>query len=39
VLLFHDDSPVTPRALERLLPEWKAAGLTFARLPGWEAGR
>ncbi|SFC98313.1 Peptidoglycan/xylan/chitin deacetylase, PgdA/CDA1 family [Thiohalospira halophila DSM 15071] len=39
VLLFHDDSPVTPRALERLLPEWKAAGLTFARLPGWEVGR
>ena len=37
VLLFHDDSPVTPRALEQLLPEWKAAGLTFAVLPGWDS--
>jgi peptidoglycan/xylan/chitin deacetylase (PgdA/CDA1 family) len=39
VLLFHDDSPVTPRALERLLPEWQAAGLNFATLPGWEPER
>jgi len=37
VLLFHDDSLATPQALERLLPEWKAAGLTFAVLPGWDS--
>ena len=36
VLLFHDDSPATPGALARLLPEWRAAGLRFAHLPGWE---
>ncbi|MGM0413113.1 MAG: hypothetical protein ACQERG_07350, partial [Pseudomonadota bacterium] len=36
VLLFHDDSPATPGALARLLPEWRAAGLRFSVLPGLE---
>ncbi|MFP4131474.1 polysaccharide deacetylase family protein [Thiohalospira sp.] len=39
VVLFHDDSPATPLALEELLPAWQAAGLSFATLPGWEVAR
>jgi peptidoglycan/xylan/chitin deacetylase (PgdA/CDA1 family) len=32
ILLFHDDAPSGIAALEKILPEWRAAGLTFAPL-------
>lgn len=33
ILLFHDDAAVAADALEVLLPEWRAAGFSFAELP------
>lgn len=32
IFLFHDDAPSGVAALERILPEWRAAGLAFAPL-------
>lgn len=32
IVLFHDDSDTAGLALDRLLPEWKERGLTFATL-------
>lgn len=33
VILMHDDNDATLQALERLLPEWRAAGFTLRALP------
>lgn len=32
IVLFHDDGDTAGQALDRLLPQWKAQGLTFATL-------
>jgi peptidoglycan/xylan/chitin deacetylase (PgdA/CDA1 family) len=32
ILLFHDDQPASPTALDELLPRWRGAGFEFATL-------
>jgi hypothetical protein len=33
VVLMHDDNAATHAALERMLPEWRAAGFALRGLP------